>query len=82
MNTEHSTYRGHRYPAEVISHAVWLYRRFCLSFRDVEDLLAERAIIASSETVHRWFPRTFPQGRPTRAANPRQLQPRRIRACR
>ena len=38
-------YRGHRFPAEIISHAVWLYHRFTLSFRDVEDLLAERGII-------------------------------------
>ena len=36
-------YRGHRFPPEIISHAVWLYHRFTLSFRDVEDLLAEQA---------------------------------------
>ena len=39
-----SLYRRHRFPPEVISHAVWLYHRFALSFRDVEDLLAERGI--------------------------------------
>ncbi len=42
--------RRHGYPSEIISHAVWLYHRFALSFRDVEDLLAERGIIGSSET--------------------------------
>ncbi len=39
--TEPPSYRGHRYPAEIISHAVWLYYRFSLSLRDVEELLAE-----------------------------------------
>ena len=37
-----SQYREHRFPAEIISHAVWLYHRFTMSFRDVEDLLAEQ----------------------------------------
>ena len=49
-----TSYRRHRYPAEVISHAVWLYHRFCLSLRDVEDLLAERGITVSYETVRQW----------------------------
>ena len=44
----------HRFPAEVISHAVWLYHVFSLSLRDVELLLAERGIIVSHETVRRW----------------------------
>ncbi len=47
-------YRGHRFPAEVIAHAVRLYLRFALSFRDVEELLAERGIVVSYETVRRW----------------------------
>jgi putative transposase len=38
-------YKNHRFPAEIISHAVWLYFRFCLSFRDVEELLLERGVI-------------------------------------
>ncbi len=38
MNNDAPSYHGYRYPAEIISHAVWLYHRFCLSFRDVEDL--------------------------------------------
>jgi putative transposase len=50
----HARYRGHRFPAEVISHAVWLYFRFPLSLRMVEDLLAARGIIVSHETVRRW----------------------------
>ena len=40
-------YRRHRFPPEIISHAVWLYHRFTLSFRDVEDLLAERGVTVS-----------------------------------
>ena len=44
MNTVPRSYRRHRFPPEIISHAVWLYHRFCLSFRDVEDLLAQQAI--------------------------------------
>ena len=46
--------RGHRFPAEVIAHAVWLYFRFPLSLRMVEDLLAVRGIVVSHETVRRW----------------------------
>ena len=41
----------HRFPPDIISHAVWLYHRYCMSFRDVEDLLAERGIIVSYETI-------------------------------
>ena len=48
------SYRRHRFPAEVIQHAVWLYFRFPLSFRDVEDLLAQRGVDVSYETVRRW----------------------------
>jgi putative transposase len=47
-------YRGHRFPQEVIAHAVRLYHRFNLSFRDVEELLAERGIIVTYETVRQW----------------------------
>ena len=47
-------YSRHRFPSEIISHAVWLYHRFCMSFRDVEDLLAERGIAVSYETVRQW----------------------------
>jgi len=44
----------HRFPPEVTRHAVWLYAKFTLSFRDVEDLLAERGLDVSYETVRRW----------------------------
>jgi len=54
MNAKIPSYRGYRFPPEIISHAVWLYYRFCLSFRDVEDLLAERGIIVSYETIRQW----------------------------
>src|SRR5215210_2315534 len=48
------TYSGYRFPREVIQRAVWMYLRFTLSYRDVEDLLAERGIVVSHETVRRW----------------------------
>ena len=44
----------HRFPAEIISHAVWLHHLFSLSLRDVELILAERGIVVSYETVRRW----------------------------
>ena len=47
-------YKRHRFPAEIIVHAVWLYFRFPLSLRDVEDLLAERGIDVSFQTVSEW----------------------------
>ena len=46
-------YSGYRFPPEIIQQAIWLYVRFTLSFRDVEDLLAERGIVVSDETVRR-----------------------------
>src|SRR5271154_4896427 len=48
------SYAGYRFPPEAIHQAIWLYLRFTLSFRDVEDLLAERGIAVSYETVRRW----------------------------
>src|SRR5213592_4424153 len=48
------SYAGHRFPAEIISHAVWLYFRFPLGLRMVEELLAARGIIVSHETVRQW----------------------------
>src|ERR671914_1805681 len=47
-------YARHQYPPVIIRHAVWLYLRFTLSYRDVEDLLAERGLEVSYETVRRW----------------------------
>jgi putative transposase len=54
MHTLTPSYHGYRFPPEIISHAVWLYCRFCLSFRDVEDLLAQRGVIVSYETIRQW----------------------------
>jgi putative transposase len=48
------SYKGHRYPVEIISHCVWLYFRFPLSFREVEELMLERGVIVSYETIRRW----------------------------
>ena len=47
-------YRGYRFPPEIFSHTVWLYHRFTLSLRDVEDLLAERNVIVSYESIRHW----------------------------
>lgn len=47
-------YRRHRFPPMIIQHAIWLYLRFTLSYRDVEELLAERGIDVSNETIRRW----------------------------
>ena len=48
------SFKRHRFPADVIRHAVWLYLRFTLSYRDVEELLAECGMDMSYETVRRW----------------------------
>ena len=47
-------YKRHRFPTEIISHCVWLYHRFDMSFRAVEELLFERGVVLSYETVRRW----------------------------
>src|SRR5215207_2939949 len=52
--THHPRYSRHRFPAEVISHAVWLYFRFPLSLRMVEEMLAARGILVSHESVRQW----------------------------
>ncbi len=49
------SFKRHRFPPEVIRHTVWLYARFTLSYRDIEDLLAERGLDVSYETARRWF---------------------------
>ena len=66
------SFKRHRFPPEVIRHSVWLYVRFTLSFRDVEDLLAERGLDISYETVRRWF---LKFGTPI-AANLRRMRPK------
>ena len=54
MTRQPPSYHGYRFPPEIISHAVWLYHRFCLSFRDAEDLLAQRGITVTYETIRHW----------------------------
>jgi putative transposase len=54
MNTSIRAYKNHRFPPEIISHAVWLYFRFCLSYRDVEELLFTRGIIVTYEAIRKW----------------------------
>src|SRR3954452_25486469 len=48
------SYRGHRFPVPIIQHAIWLYLRFTLSYRDVEEFLVERGLDLSYKTVRRW----------------------------
>src|ERR671917_2759724 len=48
------SYSGYRFPADIIQRAVWMYLRFTLSFRDVEELLAERGIVVTYESIRRW----------------------------
>ncbi|MFJ8856483.1 IS6 family transposase [Streptomyces sp. NPDC102437] len=54
MDSAPPSYKGHRYPVEIIAHCVWLYHRFPLSFREVEELMLERGVFVSYETVRRW----------------------------
>jgi putative transposase len=60
MKTSTPTYKHHRFPPDIISHAVWLYFRFCLSYRDVEELLFARGILVTYEAIRQWC-RTFGQ---------------------
>jgi putative transposase len=48
------SYKGFRFPVEIISHCVWLYHRFPLSFREVEEMMMERGVVVSHETVRQW----------------------------
>ena len=54
MNPSHAHYAGHRFPAEIISRTVWLYFRFTLSFRDIEELMASRGAILTYESIRQW----------------------------
>jgi len=54
MNTQRNMYKRYRFPAEIIRYAVWVYYRFNLSHRDVEDLLAERGVTVSHESIRLW----------------------------
>jgi transposase-like protein len=66
------SYARHQFPAEIIQHAVWLYLRFTLSYRDVEELLAERGIETSYESIRRWVLKFGPAF----ARNLRRLRPK------
>jgi putative transposase len=74
MNTTSATpYKGHRFPHEIIGHTVWLYYRFSLSYRDVEELLAERGVAVTCETVRQWclkFGQAYANQLPRRRAKP------------
>ncbi|GAA2542099.1 hypothetical protein GCM10010398_31130 [Streptomyces fimbriatus] len=67
------SYKGHRYPVEIISHCVWLYHRFPPSFREVEELMLQRGVLVSHETVRRWclkFGRAYADGLRRRRPRP------------
>ncbi len=66
------SFKRHRFPADIIRRSVWLYARFTLSYRDVEEMLAERGLDVSYETVRRWFLKFGS----TIAANLRRTRPR------
>ncbi len=54
MNRSLSLYRRHRFPGEIISHCIWLYYRFSLSYRDIEEMMAQRGVRVSYETIRQW----------------------------
>ena len=70
MKTHTKAYRGFRFPGEVISHGVWLYHRFTLSFRDVEELLAKRGIAVTHETIRAVVSEVRPRVRSKAQASP------------
>ena len=53
-STAMPSYKGHRYPVEIINHCVWLHFRVPLSFREVEEMMFERGVVVSYETIRRW----------------------------
>jgi putative transposase len=70
---EAPSYRGFRFPVEIISHGVWLYYRFPLSFREVEEMMLERGIVVSHETIRQWcakFGQTYANALRRRRARP------------
>ncbi|MGH3805873.1 MAG: IS6 family transposase [Pseudonocardiaceae bacterium] len=71
--TPSSLYKGHRYSVEIISHCVWLYHRFPLSLREVEELMMARGVVVTYETIHQWcrkFGQVFANGLRRRRARP------------
>ena len=68
-----SLYKGYRFPVEVISHCVWLYYRFPLSFREIEEMMMHRGVILTHETVRAWcttFGQTYANGLRRRRGRP------------
>ena len=61
MKSQRGCYRGYRFPPQIISHGVWLYHRFSLSFRDVEELLAKRGVMVTYETIRQWCRKFGPE---------------------
>ncbi len=61
MKTKTPRYRGFCFPSEIISHAVWLYYRFCLSLREVEEFLAERGVTVTYESIRQWCQKFGPE---------------------
>ena len=78
MKRDTLSYHGYRIPPEIISHAVWLYHRFGVSFRDVEDLLAQRGITVSYEAIRLWcltFGSVYARRLKRRQGTPEKLAP-------
>jgi len=73
VGVEAPSYRGFRFPVEIISHCVWLYHRFPLSFREVQEMMLERGIVVSHETIRQWcakFGQTYANALRRRRARP------------
>jgi len=73
------TYKGYRYPIEVIGHAVWLYHRFALSLRDVEELMSSRGVVVTYESIRAWCATFGPDY--AKKHNPRSSPYRRLSHC-
>ena len=54
MDTPAALYCRHRFPAEIISHCVWLYFHFCLSYRDIEEMMLVRGVFVTYEAIRQW----------------------------
>ena len=85
--SQSASYHGYRFPPDIISHAVRLYYRFCLSFHDAEDLLAQRGVTITYETIRQWRQRFGPVyarqlRRFTSAAHVQRRRPARTAVCR
>jgi hypothetical protein len=73
VGVEAPSYRGFRFPAEIISHCVWLYHRFPLSLREVQEMMLARGVIVSHETIRQWcatFGQTYANALRRRRARP------------